>query len=147
MRFLSFLYEYGALLRYKYTSWYLYWGSPLLTTIPTTIFSVCETWMRIYFYRDSWIYIFPSSGNWLRFFVISEICNYFKWFMNHQLSGNNFSLFFGDFRHFSVIKARKLNQNGCKKGDDLPFSTSLDARADGGLRTNHCNRFCNSEPG
>ena len=33
--------------------------------------------------------------------------------------------FFGDF---SVIKARKLDQTGCKKRDGMPFSTSLDAR-------------------
>ena len=43
-----------------------------------------------------------------------------------DFSGNNCSLF-GDF---SVTKARKLHQTGCKKRDGMPFSTSLDARDD-----------------
>ena len=52
-------------------------------------------------------------------------------------------IIFHIFGDFSIINARILHQTGCKKGDGLPFSTSLDMREDGGLRTNHSN----SEPG
>ena len=59
-------------------------------------FALREAWMRIYFFRDSWIYIFPSSGNWFSIF--------FLWSLNMHLltrdlwtndfCGNNNSLLF-----------------------------------------------------
>ena len=43
------------------------------------IFALRETWITIYFFCDSWIYIFPSSGNWFSiFFVIRELCIYLR---------------------------------------------------------------------
>ena len=74
------------------------------------------------------------------FFVIREKCIYFRVICEPSTFVGIIFHIFGDF---SVIKARKLHQTGCKKRDGLPFSTSLDAREDGGLRTNHSN----SEPG
>lgn len=74
------------------------------------------------------------------FFVNREMCIYLRVICEPSTFAGIIFHFFGDF---SVIKARKLHQTGCKKRDGLPFSTSLDARADGGLRTNHSN----SEPG
>ena len=73
-------------------------------------------WLRIYFFCDSWIYIFSSSGNW---HLLSRD------FWTNDFCGNNFSLFW----RFLVLKARKLHQTRCKT---CPF----DELANGGLRTN-----------
>jgi len=74
------------------------------------------------------------------FFVIREKCIYFRVICEPSTF---VGIIFHTFGDFSVIKACKLHQTGCKKRDGLPFSTSLDARKDEGLRTNHSN----SEPG
>ena len=61
------------------------------------------------------------------FFVIREICIYFRVICEPTTFAGIIFHFFGDF---SVIKARKLHQTRCKT---CPF----DELADGGLRTNH----------
>ena len=85
--------------------------------------------MRIYFFRDSWIYIFPSILGKLvfDFFAIREICLSFRVIFEPTTFAGIIFHFFGDF---SVIKARKLLQIRCKAS---PF----DELAEGGLRTNH----------
>jgi len=72
--------------------------------------------------------------------MIREKCTYFRVICEPSTFVGIIFHIFGDF---SVIKARKLYQTGCKKCDGLPLSTSLDVREDGGLRTNPSN----SEPG
>ena len=90
-----------------------------------------------FFSPDLWIYIFPSLGNWFSiFFVIHEKCIYFRVICEPSTFVGIIFHIFGDF---SVIKACKLHQTGCKKRDGLPFAISLDAHEDGGLRTNHSN--------
>ena len=88
------------------------------------IFALREAWMRIYFFRDSWIYIFPV----FHFFVSREIyINLGVICEPTPLTGVSFH-FFGDL---SNIKARKLHQaTRCK-------TCLFEALADGGLRTNH----------
>ena len=61
------------------------------------------------------------------FFVIREICVYFRVIFEATTFAGIILHFFGDF---SVIKACKLHQTGCKA---WPF----DELADGGLGTNH----------
>ena len=121
-------------------------------------FALRETWMRIYFFRDSWICIFPSSGIWFSiFFVICEIRFTFAWFFNHSLlaglsrrgkmklhfasswetsASREFEpttfagIIFHFLKIFRVLKARKWHQTRWKT---CPF----DELAEGGLRTNH----------
>ena len=63
----------------------------------------------------------------LDFFVIREICIYFRViFEPAAFAGITFHF----FKDFSVIKAHKPHQTRCKS---CPF----DELADGGLRTNH----------
>ena len=61
------------------------------------------------------------------FFVIREICIYFRVIFEPTTFAGIIFHFFGDF---SVIKARKLHQTRCKTS---PF----DELAERGLRTNH----------
>ena len=61
------------------------------------------------------------------FFVIREICIYFRVIFEPTTFAGIIFTFFGDF---SVVKARKLHQTRCKT---CPF----DELADRGLRTNH----------
>jgi len=86
------------------------------------------------------IFFRPRETGFFYFFVIREECIYFHVICEPSTFVGIIFHIFGDF---SVIKAHKLHQTGCKKRDGLPFSTSLDVREDGGLRTNHSN----SEPG
>jgi len=68
------------------------------------------------------------------FFVVREKCIYLRVICEPSTFVGIIFHVFGDF---SVIKARKLRQTGCKKRNGMPFSTSLDARDGGGLTTNH----------
>jgi len=79
------------------------------------------------------LYFFVFGKFVFDFFVIREKCIYLRVICEPSTFVGIIFHFFGDF---SVIKARKLHQTGCKKRDGMPFSASLDAR-DGGLRTNH----------
>ena len=60
------------------------------------------------------------------FFVIREMCSYFRVIFEPTTSAGIIFHFFKDFR---VLKARKLHQTRCK-------TCLFDELADGGLRTN-----------
>ena len=87
-------------------------------------FLLCaEAWMGIYFFRDSWIYNFPSSGNWFSiFFVIRETCIYFRTICEPTTFAG---IIFHVFGNFSVIKVRKLHQTRCKT---CPFDALADEK-------------------
>ena len=105
-------------------------GSPIL-------FFVTREWAFFLYVKQEWGFIFSVIRESLVFLPWETGFRCFRnlWKMHLLLintrdlwtidfCGNNFSLF-GDF---SVVKARKLHQTGCKKRDGMPFSTSLDAR-------------------
>ena len=79
-----------------------------------SIFALREARMRIYVFRDSWIY----TGS--LFFMIREKCVYLRVICEPTTFAGIDIHFFKDF---SVSKARKLHQTRCKT---CPFDTLED---------------------
>ena len=111
----------------RYSSLPLKWGSPILFSWRVNghfCFAWSVKFIRIYFFRDSWIYIFPSSGNWFSIFLWSvKYAIYFCVIYEAMTFAGIFFHFFGDS---SVIKTI-INEKWvpCLQSSKLSFFSAI----------------------
>ena len=106
------------------------WGSPILFSWRVNgHFCFALSVNEDLFFRDSWIYNFPSSGNW--FSVFSWSVKYaftFSWFVNQRLLREYFFTFLEILTSLKLVNYTKL---------DVKPAPSMRLRMENWSRTNH----------